>query len=248
MKKVIILSAASMLLLSSCGSYEASGAYTGGHFGSILGSAIGGIAGGPRGSDIGTIVGMAGGAVVGGAIGKSADKKAERAYEERMQQRVQQRENQRYGNSYDYTDDSGFDPNNGGDDRISFGNETVPSPSFSAPQSLEIRHAKLIDENHDGVLSRGETARMVFEIYNHSSQPVYRVLPCVDEVTGNRHVFVSQNVLVESIQPHHGIRYTATIKGGHRLKAGRAVLRVGVMQSGTEVSSQTREIVVSTGK
>ena len=55
------------LLMSSCGTYTAEGAYVGAQFGTILGSAVGGISGGWRGSDIGAIVGMAGGAVVGAA-------------------------------------------------------------------------------------------------------------------------------------------------------------------------------------
>ena len=68
-----MLSLGVLLMMSSCGSYEATGAYTGAHFGSIIGSAIGGISGGWRGSNVGSLVGMAGGAVVGAAIGKAAD-------------------------------------------------------------------------------------------------------------------------------------------------------------------------------
>ena len=63
-----------VLLLSSCGTYTGSGAYTGSGLGAILGSAIGGLSDGPRGSDIDTIIGMVGGAVIGGAIGNQADK------------------------------------------------------------------------------------------------------------------------------------------------------------------------------
>ena len=92
MKKIVVLSVSSLLLLSSCAT-TASGAYTGGTFGSIIGSAIGGIMGGPRGSDIGTLVGMAGGAavlgglvagpalaVVGFIVGAKASKQKDEAY------------------------------------------------------------------------------------------------------------------------------------------------------------------------
>ena len=68
MKKILILAASAVLMLSSCGTYTGSGAYTGGVLGSVLGSAIGGLSGGPRGSDLGTIVGMAGGAAVLGGL------------------------------------------------------------------------------------------------------------------------------------------------------------------------------------
>lgn len=60
MKNDIIVAVAAVFLVSSCGTYTGSRAYTGGTLGSILGSAIGGIAGGARGSDVGTIIGMAG--------------------------------------------------------------------------------------------------------------------------------------------------------------------------------------------
>ena len=73
MKKSSIIALAAVVMMSGCGTYTGSGAYTGASLGSILGSAIGGISGGPRGSDIGTIVGMASGAIVGGAIGQRAD-------------------------------------------------------------------------------------------------------------------------------------------------------------------------------
>ena len=76
MKKVMLLIVGASLLLSSCGTYEASGAYVGSGIGAILGSAIGGIAGGGRGSDLGTIVGMASGAALGAAIGSAADQQA----------------------------------------------------------------------------------------------------------------------------------------------------------------------------
>ena len=146
MKKNVILLVSAAMLLSSCGTYTASGAYTGSSLGSILGSAIGGISGGPRGSDIGTIVGMAGGAIIGGAIGQQADKqrqedlsqysrdKAERAarrqaptgasqqqYGGASQQQYGGASQQQYsgyarGNNGD--DGAVFDSTNSGDDRL----------------------------------------------------------------------------------------------------------------------------------
>ena len=86
MKKVFVYAIAGALLVSSCGSYTASGAYTGSTLGSILGSAIGGLSDGPRGSDLGSIIGMAGGAVVGAAIGSAADKAQERRIMEKREE------------------------------------------------------------------------------------------------------------------------------------------------------------------
>ena len=68
------------------------------------------------------------------------------------------------------------------------------------------------------------------------------------EVTGNKHVHVSQNVMVESIMPGKGIRYTASIKADRGLRDGRAVFRIGVRLGNKEVPSQTKEFPIRTSK
>ena len=89
---------------------------------------------------------------------------------------------------------------------------------------------------------------MVFEVFNRSSKPVYRVIPTVMEVTGNKHIRVSENVLVESIMPGKGIRYTAVIKTDSRLKDGEAVFRIGVMQRNKDIPSLAQEFRIRTTK
>lgn len=234
MKKIMIISLGVLLMMSSCGTYEAAGAYTGARFGSIIGSAIGGITGGWRGHDVGQLIGMASGAAVGAAIGKAADEQAERRFAERIQQRSQQYE----------ADDSGFDPEGRGDDRIMIdGFSTAPNAV-----SLEISNARLVDASRDGRLTRGESAHVVFEIYNPSSKPVYGVQPTVIEKTGNKHIHISENILVESIQPNQTIRYTAQVKADNHLRNGQAVIRVAVMQRGREISSNSQEFRIVTTK
>ncbi len=251
MKKTLVLSVSALLLLSSCGSYAGMGAYTGGSFGSIIGSAIGGIAGGHRGSDIGTLIGMAGGAAVGAAVGAAADNAERQRYEEYRAQR-EQRVTDRTQYNRGFQNDSGFDATNSGDDRLyGFGEDFSSKVVDSTPSSLsclEIRNPKIIDTTRDGVLSRGEEARMVFEIFNISDKPVYRVMPSVAEITGNKHIRVSENVLVESIMPGRGIRYTAVIKADDHLRDGDAVFRIGVFQSNKEIISQSREFPMRTSK
>jgi hypothetical protein len=254
MKKLMVMSVGSLLLLSSCGTYTATGAATGGYFGSIIGSAIGGISGGWRGSDIGSLVGMAGGAAVGAAIGAAADNAEQRRYEEyrerRMQDRTAREQRQptyQQDRQYDDNNDSGFDPTNSGDDRLyGFGSDFGAAPE--AHQSLEIRHPKIVDASRDGVLKRGEEARVVFEVYNNSSKPVFKVQPTVAELTGNKHIHISENIMVESIMPGKGIRYTASIKADNGLRDGEAVIRIGVVQANKEVSSQSREFTIKTSK
>ena len=274
MKKTLVVSLGALMLLSSCGTYTGAGAVTGGSFGSIIGSAIGGISGGWRGSHVGSLIGMAGGAVVGAAIGSAADKAEQQRYEEYAEQRRQQRYEDygrtrgserrapQYGRNDDqrdyderggyYNDQSGFDSSNSGDDRL-FGfdenfnakSDSVSVTALSLP-AIEIRNAHIIDATHDGVLSSGEEVRMVFEVFNNSPKPIFQIQPTVSEVTGNKHIRVSENVLVESIMPGRGIRYTAVIKADDRLKDGEAIIRIGVLHQNKEVVSQSKEFPIQT--
>lgn len=251
MKKNLVISMSALLLLSSCGTYTGAGAVTGGSFGSIIGSAIGGIAGGYRGSNIGTLIGMAGGAAVGAAVGAAADNAERQRYEEHVAARQQQAaEHARYDRSNQ--SDSGFDATNSGDDRLyGFGEDfssKVSETTTASSTNLEIRNPRIVDANRNGVLTRGEEARLVFEIFNVSSKPAYRVMPSVSEITGNRHIRVSENVLVESIMPGRGIRYTAVIKADDRLKDGNAVFKIGVFLDNKEIISQTQEFPIKTSK
>ena len=259
MKKVVMISACSLLLMSSCGTYTGQGAYVGGSFGSMIGSAIGGIAGGWRGSDVGSLIGMAGGAAVGAAVGAAADRAEQQKYEDYRNARAQRRASaQRQYDNKDNNgyDDSGFDQTNSGDDRLyGFGDDFSSSEDVNAPSTLEIRftpleirHPRLLDSSRDGVLTRGEEARMVFEVFNNSQSPVYNVQPTVVEATGNKHIRVSENITVESIMPGKGIRYTALIKADDRLKDGDAVIRISVMHRGKEITSQTKEFPIQTRK
>lgn len=223
MKNIVIAFLSALFLLSSCGTYTGQGAHTGAGYGMILGSAIGGITGGPRGHDVGTIVGMAGGAVVGAAVGSAADKAQQRKREEMQQRREDYGNWQRNGNSEGYSfDDSGFDPNHGGDDRIDFGNEAA----FQLP-SIEIRNISFADENNDSALSAGERSKISFELMNRSKHPIHNITPVVTELSGNKRIIISPSVCVEKIMPGRGIRYTATVAGAKRLKNGEAAIRIG---------------------
>lgn len=211
------------MLLSSCGTYQATGTYTGAQFGHVIGSAIGGISGGWRGHEMGSLIGTVGGAVVGSAIGAAADRKQERKYEERRNARPMQRQSTR--DNYD--------------DRITFNQSSSP---------LEIRNAGVYEKQRDGVLTRGEECTVVFEIYNSSDRAVYDVYPLVEDVTGNKHISISPNLRVESIGPRQAIRYTATILADRRLKDGQIEVTVGVAQGRQVVESQTRLFTIPTAK
>jgi outer membrane lipoprotein SlyB len=274
MKKVLIMTVGAALLLSSCGTYTGSGAYTGATFGSILGSAIGGLNDGRRGSDIGTIVGMAGGAIIGGAIGSAKDRQDQREVHEHYQkvmERKAKEQNQQEQRNYEQQSaiDSGFDASNSGDDRLYdfessdyTGDYTAQKPNTVLPMSssvedlaqgleyvptLEIRNARIVDDNQDGAINRNEISKVIFEIYNHGKEVLYDVQPTVIETTGNKHIFISPNMHVEKIEPGKGIRYTAMIKADKRLKDGNVCICVSVLQ-GVKAISKVCEFNVPTKK
>ncbi len=266
MGKSFIIGMSALLLLGSCDTYTGSGIYMGSSLGSIFGSAIGGIAGGPRGSDVGTLVGMVGGAVAGAAIGQAADQKQQAQHDADIaDMRARRAERQaRSQSSYTYdsgsTSDanSGFDANNGGDDRIYdfkgsdySGNYSAKQPDVTMPMEsgveslasdlkytpdIEIRNARFVDDNQDGKIKRGEMSKVIFEVYNRGNHTLYDVVPTVVETSGNRHIAISPNMHVESIQPGKGIRYTALVKADNRLKDGEAHFCVSVVQGDKKIS------------
>ena len=263
MKRIGIWVVGAALLLSSCDTYTGQGAAVGGTFGSILGSAIGGIAGGWRGSDIGTIVGMAGGAAVGAAIGAQADKaEAEKyaAYKRDRELRRAERANQYDDDAQDgyQPDRSGFDETNSGDDRINLDmagpNDTKPKefnphrrgPAPDATDRITIRHAKFFDQNQDGILKAGEECKVSFEIMNYTHRTLYDVQPMVYDVTGNKNIHISPNLHVESIAPNSGVRYTATILAGKKLKDGTVKIRVGATVGNLELTAEEKEFTIVT--
>ena len=275
MKKVIAYSLVGAIMLSSCSTAD-SGASNGAFFGSILGSAIGGISGGHRGSDIGTIVGMAGGAIAGAAIGSANEKKEQKKYEEYLRQR-----NERYSREYQkreisrMNDESGFDPNNGGDDRIEMEPEspatasvrnssdepytTVEAKTVTLDQlkamtnynvnineRIQLRNVSFVDADGNGEIQPEEECKVSFEIMNNSDVEIFDVVPTVIEVSGNKHIHISPGIRVESIKPHQGVRYSATVKADKRLKDGNAVIRVAVAQGQNDITAQVKEFNITT--
>ena len=264
MRKVLILSVCSILLFTSCGTYTGQGAAVGSYAGSIFGSAIGGIIGGPRGSDVGTLVGMAGGAVIGASVGAAADQKVASDYQDYRNER----------RKYDYfqnrIDSSNFSDRNytPGDDRINMYNGETYTGSYSAAiprtyipshdssvspgfsyklnSALEIIHLRFVDANRDKSINAGEECKIIFEVMNRSNSVLYDVQPIVVESSGNRHLFISSGIHVESLQPGTGIRYTAMVKADKHLKDGTAVFHISAVQGKGILTSKTNEIEIPT--
>ena len=209
---------------------------------------------------------MAGGAVVGAIIGNSADQRAHDEMVEHReavkQRRMEQQQNEMPESNYSSNDTdnytSGFDATNSGDDRIYdfsssdyTGNYSAQTPKEQMPQnssvedlaqsftytpSIEIRNARFVDDNEDGKIQRDEICKIIFEVINRGNQPLTDVVPTVIEANGNRHIFISPSMHIESIAPGKGIRYTAVIKADSRLKEGNARFCVSVIQGGKAIS------------
>lgn len=142
-----------------------------------------------------------------------------------------------------------IDESNSGDDRIDFDTDNDDSATQqpvsssadnAAPQQkLELRNVVFSDDSHDGVLSGDETGTVVFELFNRSSAMVTDVVPTVQAEKGAGNISISPSIRVESIAPGHGIRYTATVKAGRKVKDGSVKLYVSAMRNGRPLSYTT---------
>ena len=193
----------------------------------------------------------------------------QQSYQQRNSSR--QYDNQQYNNQQSNSNNSGFDPTNSGDDRIYEYNDDAYNGQYSAskPQNVtpseiategnnnlgfkinptvEIRNARFVDNNRDGLLSAGEECKIIFEVRNNSAEILYDVQPLVTETSGNRHIYVSPGIHVESIAAGKGIRYTAMVKADNRLKDGTATFRIAVAQGNNKIVSQVKEFNITTSR
>lgn len=113
--------------------------------------------------------------------------------------------------------------------------------------ALQISNIRFIDNNGDGILQAGETAKITFEIRNRSRHNIRDVRPMVVETTGNRYVMVSPGIEVESIAPGSGIKYTASVMAMKRLKAGELLFQLSTLY-GNDCQSEVKELNIATQK
>lgn len=232
------------------------------------GSDIGTIVGMAGGAIVGGAIGNAKDRQIQRDMAEYQHDKAERAA---ARSRRYQKENSDRGIQMDSDSsyDSGFDATNSGDDCLYDFNSTDYTGDYSAQEPdvnlpmessvermaeglqyspvIEIRNARFVDDNQDGQIERGEVCKIIFEVINTGNNPLYDVQPTVIEATGNRHLMISPNMHIEKIMPGKGIRYTAMVKAGNRLKAGRAKFCVSVIQ-GTHAISKVVEFNIPTRK
>lgn len=207
----LILSAA--LLCSACGSSQMvsgdpgavfAGASIGGNVGSALGGLIGGSTGGWRGSyngsAIGTIVGTLAGAAIGNAMTTPKESRQETVRDETY---------------YDNREENYTEPAEV---------EEIDSPLGA----LKIQRMRFIDDNRNHVVESEESGKIIFEIMNEGNRAAHNVVPVVSEVSGMKRIGISPSVMIEEILPHGGVKYTATLRAGKRIKTGEMIIRIAV--------------------
>lgn len=247
MKKVYIFGLVASIVMSSCSSMN--GVMTGGSLGSVLGSAIGGLAGGARGSDVGTIVGMAGGAVAGAVLESNAQKRAQQEVHDRyecVQQNSVQGINPYHTEGTRSTEDTRSTEGDGiygystatnvavADTMAQLQKATTPMLMAETP-NVELVNVRFVDDSGDGQLSRGETGKIMFEIFNRGGQPLYNLEPSVVDLSHNKYITVSPSILINNIEPQNGMRYTAVVAADKKVKKGRVPFAITVLQNGKSV-------------
>ena len=104
-----------------------------------------------------------------------------------------------------------------------------PQPQYSsAIENLRIHNIRFIDANRDHTINSGENCKVIFEIINEGNRTAFNVVPVVAEITGMKRIYISPSVMIEQIKPHEGVKYTASINAGERIKTGEVIIRVAV--------------------
>ena len=208
MKKQLTVFLLSVLLLSGCASGRmgnpgaiVAGASIGGSLGGSIGGLIGDNNRGWRGGYRGSAIGNIVGTIAGAAIGSALTAPRQEPIEDDAYvPEVREVRVQKYKK------------------------QSVQQPV----SQLKLRRNRFIDDNRSHVIDAGENSKIIFEIMNEGRKPVYNVVPVVETVGKVKHIGISPSVMVEEILPGEGIRYTASIHAGDRLKDGEVTFRVAV--------------------
>ena len=206
MKKQLTVILLSALLMSGCASGRMgnpgaimAGASIGGSLGSSIGGLIGDNNHGWRGGYRGSAIGNIVGTIAGAAIGNVLTAPRQEQMEE-----------------------DAYIP----EVRVQKYKKQPQARQFTS--QLKLRKIRFIDDNRSHVIDAGENSKIIFEIMNEGRNPVYNVIPVVETVERVKHLGVSPSVMIEEILPGEGIRYTASIHAGEKLKDGEVTFRVAV--------------------
>lgn len=252
------------------GNGAATGAFFGSILGSAIGGISGGYRGSDIGTIVGMAGGAIAGAAIGSAADK-ADQREYESHKRRTLERRDAERGRDHSYSGSSDNEVYVDPSNSGDDRIVFEDETPANDDAmhtsnsntirmsannhkevnindlshrhdTKHNSVEIRNINVTDQNGDGTLGRKEVCRVSFEIINKGHHAIYNVTPDIVETSGNKHIFISQGITVESIGAGNGVRYTASVAADNGIKDGTIVLKLSAKNNGTSLAERTLQI------
>lgn len=228
MKRIYFYISLVLSVMVSCSTAER-GASNGAMFGSIIGSAVGGLTGGPRGSDIGTLAGMAGGAVLGGVVGNANEKSRNGGYKGSEAQVNNETDDYNYGQS----------KSRRSSDKSNIAEAVTPLVLMS---NVHIKYS-----GNDGVIRRGDSCELVFDITNYSDETLYNIVPDIT-ISGTKHLCVSPAECISSIGVGDKARYTAIIQSDNKLKNGTATIFITMLGNDDKALSRTSKLSVETNK
>ena len=113
--------------------------------------------------------------------------------------------------------------------------QSVAEPYY-APSGLRITNIRFIDDNRNHTIDAEEKCKLIFDIVNEGDVSAYNVTPIVEEVSGMKHIGISQSAQISYLPQGDKVRYTVTIVGGKRLKSREAVFRVYTTESNGSIS------------
>lgn len=175
-----------------------SGAAIGGNVGGAIGGLIGESNKGWRGGYRGSAIGTIVGTIAGAAIANAA---------------TAPKQTEEYGYRVERTQPVNPHPR----ERAS-----------AAIDNLRIHNIRFIDDGRDHVINSGENCKVIFEIMNEGNRTAFNVVPVVAETTGMKRIYISPSVMIEQINPNEGVKYTAAISAGERIKTGEVIIRLAV--------------------
>lgn len=208
MKEYFLGALALIFLFSSCGTSRTTsgdpgaifaGAAIGGNVGNAIGGLIGESNGGWRGGYRGSAIGTIIGTIAGAAIANAA-----------TAPKKQEEPGFRIERTQPYPPQS------------------QTRPSSSAIENLKIRNIRFIDDNRDHIINSGENSKVIFEIINEGNRTAYNVVPLVIETTSMKRIYISPSVMIEQIAPNDGVKYTANINAGDKIKTGEISIRIAL--------------------
>ena len=207
------------VLLSACSPSGMQGNPAAVQAGAAIGGVLGAIVGDRAGGYNGSQFGALLGTVTGAAVGNAITTPREETYQ------VEEYYVKTYPSSSQYEHTSSYEPSSG----------------------LRIINLRFIDDNRNHVIDAEEDSKLVFDVVNDGDVPAYNVTPVIEEMSGMKHILISPSAQIAYMPVGNQIRYTATIRGGRKLKTGQAQFRVFATESNGAVT-EAHEFTLPTQK